>query len=296
MAKITSRNSLDATFYLSKFILDGDCCDLLQEAIIKYASAWAQGLHIYLYGEKPIEIELNEKSALKKALIKRFLGCQKSNDFLAGESDGEPVIGSVEIRGYDKSFLIVIRVDERIFRRMNGELQLGNSVAFQVLKEKIDGKNSIEWMEEIFRHLCSSLHPEHAFSRVSEEYWGKNICENDGVYAVGIDYAKALPGIYWLNFFGQTCRKLIGPDKPFNVPGNLVRNFSDGYLVKLHEDPRLWNSVEYKQNESAVLEALGKQYFFDKNEPNRKTCPPDWGLSSINQDGQKGKHIFRYFP
>jgi len=48
--------------------------------------------------------------------------------------------------------------------------------------------------------------------------------------------------------------------------------------LRLFDDPRKWASPEYKAVERRVLDHIGPQYFFSKDQPNRKTTAPDFGL------------------
>jgi hypothetical protein len=98
---------------------------------------------------------------------------------------------------------------------------------------------------------------------------------------MGGDASRHLPGLYWLNFFGKPYCDLMGRERLLSAPVAEVLEMGDGILLRLADDPRKWSSLEYKAAERRVLEHIGSQYFFLKDQPNRKTIAPDFDLSPL---------------
>ena len=69
---------------------------------------------------------------------------------------------------------------------------------------------------------------------------------------------------------------LMGRDRLLSAPAYEVREVDEGVLLALSEDPRIWSSAEYKAIEHRVVDHLGKEYFFSRDEPERKTIAPDF--------------------
>lgn len=118
-----------------------------------------------------------------------------------------------------------------------------------------------------------------------EEYDSKNMSrEGGGVQAIGIDVSKYLPGIYWLNFFGKPYRVLIGQERLLTCPAQSVQQLDDGVLVSLSTDPTEWDSSEYRDRERRVIEHLGNQYFFDRNNREQSTVAPPFVFPKARND------------
>ena len=52
-------------------------------------------------------------------------------------------------------------------------------------------------------------------------------------------------------------------------------------MIGLADDPRDWDSPEYRQREHEVIDHLGRQYVFDRHNPERLTAAPDFGLPKL---------------
>ncbi|NJK52743.1 MAG: hypothetical protein HC936_07795 [Leptolyngbyaceae cyanobacterium SU_3_3] len=86
----------------------------------------------------------------------------------------------------------------------------------------------------------------------------------------------AIPGLYWLNYFGAPYINLMQRERLISAPAYEVFENDGGVLVALDETPLNWQDESYKARERQVIEHLGSQYFFNRNEPERKTIAPDF--------------------
>ena len=133
----------------------------------------------------------------------------------------------MEFRGADSSLIVVVRFDECIFPQRGNERRWGNTIAIQICRTKVNGFSSTLWARQVFEALCRTLAPWYAHAEMMEEYHAKNIsCERGGMAAVGVDVSRALPGLYWLNFFGKPYEELIGRDRLALCPGDEIKNLS----------------------------------------------------------------------
>ena len=55
----------------------------------------------------------------------------------------------------------------------------------------------------------------YANSHLDSEFHAKNMIDDEtGVEAIGVDITDAIPGLYWLNYFGaRACLDLIGRER-----------------------------------------------------------------------------------
>lgn len=72
---------------------------------------------------------------------------------------------------------------------------------------------------------------------------------------------------------------LIGTERVFSTPCAEVHRVDRGVLLALGTDPKSWNTEEHKLVEARAREHLGQQYFFSKDNPDRQTVSPNFGLS-----------------
>lgn len=102
--------------------------------------------------------------------------------------------------------------------------------------------------------------------------------DGPSIEAVGRDFGRFLPGVFWLNFFGRRYRELLGDARLRSTPASEVAGVDDGVLVGLGFDPSRWDTPEYVSAEQKVRDHLGAGVFFSKAEPDRPTVAPDWGM------------------
>jgi hypothetical protein len=99
--------------------------------------------------------------------------------------------------------------------------------------------------------------------------------------AVGRDFGRALPGLFWLNFFGETYCNLFGVDRLKKASGHRGESVDGGWLVEVTDDPGARESANYRSLERKVLAQLGEDVFFSKADPERVTRAPEWPLPEI---------------
>lgn len=155
---------------------------------------------------------------------------------------------------------------------------LSNSYHIEIYGlSKIEKKEVREWVYEFFKDFTASFSVRYGNARLSEEFNAKNMIDDEtGCRAIGVNLQYTIPGLYWLNYFGTPYVNLIQREKLVSAPAYEVFENSGGVMIALDETPLQWQEESYKARERQVVEHLGTQYFFDRNEPDRKTIAPDF--------------------
>ncbi|MFN8635247.1 MAG: hypothetical protein U0893_15460 [Chloroflexota bacterium] len=277
---------LDISVYLDRSLVHGNDLDTLQDLLIARAPGWSQGLQVWRNYEAKIPIDVKTPGELARTLRSLAEAATavnirywQTNEPPAGLRP-ERVMGSEELRGANPSLILIIDLDDVVFRPIGNTWIWGNSIAIQICRARVEGASAPQWAHDLFVALCGALSPVHAKACMSGEYATKNIShEGGGTRAIGIDRSSSLPGLYWLNFVGRSYRDFIGLDKLSTAPAFEAREIGDGVLIGLADDPRSWSTPEYQRRERAVLDHIGTEYFFDRSQPDRRTTAPPFKFS-----------------
>ena len=150
----------------------------------------------------------------------------------------------------------------------------------------VEGQATSAWARRIFEVLAARLPVRYARANIKGEFDAKNLVDDEtGVRAIGVLLAHSLPGLYWLNYFGAPYVDLIGRERLLTEPAYEVKPVGDGVLLALDASPDAWQTAAYKEREAATIAHLGKQFFFSRSDPERKTIAPDF---LVSRDRPKG--------
>jgi hypothetical protein len=69
---------------------------------------------------------------------------------------------------------------------------------------------------------------------------------------------------------------LIGSERLLSAPAFEVKPVGEGVLLALDSKATAWKTPAYQEREAAVIDHLGKQFFFSRFEPDRKTVAPEF--------------------
>jgi hypothetical protein len=158
-----------------------------------------------------------------------------------------------------------------------------NSMGVEIVGvSKIGAKPVSAWAEGFFLAAVERLSVRYGCGYDKSEFEAKNmIRSSSGVSAVGVRLGAAIPGLYWVNFFGQPYLDMIGSDRFLTLPAGSITSFPrGGIVVKLDDTPGAWRTSEYKAAESQIIKHLGAQYFFNPADPDQVTKAPDFKRSS----------------
>jgi hypothetical protein len=269
---------LDVDANFGACLLDRSVLSLVQQIIRAHAPVWSRRLRLWEAKKGAPRIDLNEPSSLYdtvefdvstkgpfyQELVRQF-----------GPPAHRGVSGTLEFRGADRSITVIVHVDDRKFLRVGDLWTWGNSIAFQLRASVIEGIDADVFAGRLFEELCSKLAPSYAHAESSQEFEAKNISHlGGGTEAIGVDISKSLPGLYWLNYFGEECANSMGKDA-FAASGTTeLTQIGAGYRLTLSRRPSDWNTTWYKENERRAMKSLGEDFFFHRERPEQQTKSP----------------------
>lgn len=272
----------DLTLCLGESLFEGHGLAKLADLLHEVAKDWAADLHIYREGEKPRRRDIKDfVTDVRAAALERG---ELYEQLIAKHGPGPfpRRTGSVELRGADDSLIIVLILDDYLFAPSVGCYHWGNDVGVQVCKPRVAGLDAAEFVRRFSSRACAQLSPWYAHGHVPEEWDHKNMShEGGGTMAIGSDISRYLPGLYWLNFFGEPYCQLIGKPRLLSAPAHETEELDAGVLLLLAPEPDAWYTPEYKAVENRILMHVGDKYFFNRHEPQRDTVAPNFGLESL---------------
>lgn len=153
-----------------------------------------------------------------------------------------------------------------------------NHISLEVLRLSIVEEQDLSfWARSMFETLSREISIRYAHAQLTEEFGAKNMVNDArGVWAIGVKLDVSLPGLYWLNYFGAPYVELIGEDRLLSAPAFAVHKVGAGIFMAVDESPSNWQSIAYKERESAIINHIGRDYFFLRDEPDRQLIAPDF--------------------
>jgi hypothetical protein len=272
------QTDLDAELVFDRYIGTDDTLDRLQAILPELAPDWSDALYVWKGAEPHSPIDIRSPGTLKSAVGTRASergATYKAMRELYGPGD-ERTFGSAELRGSTAEIQVVVSVDAHIASPLGRKIQLGNTIMVQATRATVSGLPEARWMEQAFERLCDELRPAWGAARHVGEYWTKVMSDGPRIEAVGRDFARYLPGLFWLNFFGERYVLLMGKERLTSVQAQRVSSVDGGVLLEVSRDPLAWTTVEYAQDAQRVLAQVGEHYFFSKGSPRERTEAPLW--------------------
>jgi hypothetical protein len=270
---------IDAELVFDYSLTTGGGLDELQELLLAAAPLWCSGLRIRRSQRDQRAIDAQQPGALAKAVLAAAAEHGPTYRALVercGPPPFERFSGSAELRGAGPELTVVVSIDEWIISPLGSTRSLGNRIALQVRRPKVEGYAGHAWLRETFETLCARLSPAWGHACHPAEYWEKVMSDEPRIEAVGRDFGRFLPGLFWLNLFGRRYRQLIGDERLRSTLAERVAVIGEGMLIALGSDPQQWNTPDYARAEKQARDHLGPQLFFSKSEPDRQTIAPSW--------------------
>lgn len=153
-----------------------------------------------------------------------------------------------------------------------------NSIGIEIVgANNVNDKPVHSWAEEFFLEAVARLSTRYGCAYAIDEFEAKNLVRTEGgVSAVGVRIGAAIPGVYWLNFFGDAYLEMAGLDRFLSLPAGVVLRNPKGVIVRLADTPHEWQDREYVDAARQIVEHLGIQFFFDRDQPERATKAPSF--------------------
>lgn len=247
--------------------------DRLETTLRRLAPRWASDLRVVRSARDQRRVVGRLRQVVVDAATER------GGTFEALVAQYGPVVsrrfGSAELRGAGSELIVVVSIDSDPFWLIGGSMLMGNTVTLQIRRAKVDGRPAEQWAGLVLRELAAQTSPVWGAVCTQAEYHAKVMSDGPGVAAVGRDFARALPGLFAMNFFGRPYRELIGEQRLLSSPAS-TSQADDGVLVVVTEHPTSWDSEEAQTAASAVLDHLGRRYFYAKVDPPPQYAAPRW--------------------
>jgi hypothetical protein len=245
-------------FYVSRPLFDAAQLDVLQSVINETLPQWSSELRVAMYEHSRKHFVVGRQARLfdgvhQVAPPKQRFGC------------------AVLTGAYKNLSFFLDHCESRVPVELN-------KMAVEVYGPfMIEGQATSAWARGFFEAIAAQLPVRYGNARTSEEYDAKNMVDDEtGAYAIGANVNKAIPGLYWLNYFGGPYVDLIGRERLLSAPAYDVKPVGDGVLIALDSSAESWQSEPYVEREQAVINHLGPQYFFSRLHPDRQMTAPNF--------------------
>lgn len=261
-----NQTDLDAELLFDRFLQEADL-DILQEELVRLAPKWTTRLRVWRGPRDQRPIDTADPAALGRATLAAAAGRGDTYRQLVAEhgvGPAERLTGSAELRGAGPELVVVVSVDQIVLSTLGTRRLLGNGIALQVRRATIAGRSGAEWLADAFEELCARLTPAWGYAGHPGEYWAKVMSDPPRIEAVGRDFGRQLPGVFWLNYFGSGYVNRIGRERFARLPNTPVTNSAGGHLVRLATDPLTWTTPDYAIDERRIRDTLGREHFFEK--------------------------------
>lgn len=283
-------HDLDMELVFDRF-LGNDEFEILQALVRDLLPAWSRDLRVWQSRGEKVPIDLARPSALGSIVTSAATTRGPLYQHLV-ERSGPPVFdrqfGSAELRGSSPALIMVISIDEMVLSPLGPRRTLGNRVTFQVRRPTIERRAGADWVRASFLELCGALGPAWASAQHPAEYWAKVMSESPSIQAVGRDFGRYLPGLFWLNGFGPSYVGLVGEQLLLTTPATEVVEAGEVIVLVRGDDPRAWASTASLEAERLIIDRLGADLFFDRHEPDRSGRAPDWSALPRAVDAGEG--------
>ena len=270
---------LDAEIVFDRWIDPGDELDLLQSVLAIHAPAWCTKLRVWRSPRDQRPVDISRLGALKELVLAACYERGPAYRALVaqyGRPEFERPFGQAELRGSHRDLSVVVSADQTVLSPLGGTSSLGNRVTVQLRGAAARKPSGSEWTAKLFADLCEQLSPAWGHVGAVAEYWAKVMSVSPRIEAVGRDFGRHLPGLFWLNFFGQRLCEHVGKRRFLEARSHLVSEVDSGVLIGLSADPGRWDTSGYQAEEARVRQHLGADLFFDRQRPSEHIAVPAW--------------------
>lgn len=154
-----------------------------------------------------------------------------------------------------------------------------NHIGLQIFSKTVEGESAAVWARRFMVTLLGTLTFDHAFACARGEFELHNLDRaGGGLRAVGRDISRYLPGLYWLNYFGDVYCRLMDRERIRTAPAFAVDDLGSGILLQLSAAPAEWATPAYQARRESVLDHLGQRFFFSREHPEQPAEAPDFGI------------------
>ncbi len=271
-------------------LIQSDVLMRLQAVLASSAPKMFASLEVHAYerDRERVVVTREQATSLRDAVLAR--GTERGATYYAllAESSLAPDtrrFGNVLLRGRGPGTggrYAFVQFDTQVPARPIGSTWLwSNSIEMTVSTARLEGQDRSTWMEAFAADL--SRHPDFLWGAayLRQEFEASNLDTTEGERAIGRDVRRHLPGVFWLNLFGQPYRDLIGIPALRTAPAAIVDEDDHRVILRAFESPEDWVTGVGAKEE--LRRHLGDDFFFDRRQPERPTRAPDFGLVPLRE-------------
>ena len=286
---MTYENDLHLEVNYGSDLIDSDVLLVVQELLIRHAPKVAASLEVHGFERDParILVDLSDPQALREAV--RIKGTERgpvAEDLsrLHGQPRYPRRFGSVLIRGRGPGtggLHLSVRFDAYVpAAPMGTSWMWSNSISLSVSTERVHGVGRQEWVARAVSEITDRTDVLWGAAYLNAEFQQSNLYQGpDGIHALGRDMRTSLPGIFWLNIFGEPYVELLGMARLLSIPAYGVHQSNQQVIMQAYEDAATW--ADQRATKRALIAAIGADFFFDRDDPDGPHRSPDFGLGDL---------------
>jgi hypothetical protein len=249
--------------------------DVLESVLRKHAPKWSTRMRASLPPGRIVDVpEGGLREVILDVALERDAALQR---MLEASGTADIRSGFCDLDGATRAICVVPSFHEhRVQRRPRGTV-FANSIEIQVRAARLEGAPAATWVPPVFDELCGRLDPVWAQASATSEFYAKAMFSEGGnVHTIGVDFSRYLPGLFALNYFGKPYVDLIGRKRLLSVPCGRVVEYPNGVLIETAPLDAPFATAEPIVCQEAILDHLGRQYFFSRENPDRPSAAPNW--------------------
>ena len=286
---VTYEDELHLEVHYGSDLVESDVLVVIQDMLIRRAPKVAGSLEVHGFERDPdlILVDLADPRSLSQAVVTK--GVERGEAFadLArrhGAARYPRRFGSVLLRGRGAGtggLRMAIDFDAHVPARAMGTNWLwSNTVSFSVSSSRVYRSERQDWIVGLVAELVERTSVLWGAAYLNGEFRQSNLHNGpDGMWAIGRDMRTSLPGLFWLNIFGAPYVALFGESRLITVPSHQIDQRKGQVILRAYEDAQTWPSqVDVKRS---LIAAIGPDFFFDRNDPDRPHRSPDFGLRDL---------------
>lgn len=258
---------LKSTSYLSRSLLDDGIANVLCASLPRLFAP-DRDIGWIVEGEDRSDatvIDLGESERLLNLLNEEKARSEANQKRLARAigtvSPFMRTLGSIHLARQDEE--IHLHFDKFPFSERAHMWKFGNSLTIRIFessRSSLLGK---------LKELYDSCDFEYGYVCHPDQYRDSNISVDNGEKAVGLDFSRYLPGLYWGNFFSDRLCQLIGLTSSRQIEGHQLLRLKRGLFMCNLMSPDSWELPDFRRSATAARNCIGEEHFFDKEFPNR---------------------------
>jgi len=280
------RDDLCFELHFAADLAEPGVLDLLQTALVTMVPGFREAVRVLGYerDRSAISVDVQTAGALRNAIVAK--GTERGTTYKALAAGSPPTharrLGHAMVRATPRAYLS-IDFDEYVPCQPMGDKWLfSNNVGGTFGPQRVAGLARKDWVQALVKGLGDDPRLLWGAAFLRSEFASRNLHSGaDGMWALGRDVRKSLPGVFWLNVFGSAYVDLIGSERLRNAPAATTNVLGNNFLVRAYAKPEDWSTDLGISHQRQLVDYLGQRYFYDRSHPDGPTVAPDFGLAEL---------------